>query len=188
MTLPQFLDFEASSLGVDSYPTEVAWSMEDGSIESHLINPFCVEEWTDWSQKAQALTGISREMLREQGRDPAWICGRMNEVLAGRMLYCDGLPYDRFWLSALYEHSRSGPPAFALGDCDVLWRKSLGMRSRPSLTEIMLDYRADLVKIDAAKTIAGQIMERMGISPHRAGNDVRLHIETHRLLMDGRVA
>ena len=62
------------------------------------------------------------------------------------------------------------------------------MRSRPSLTEIMLDYRADLVKIDAAKAIAGQIMERMGISPHRAGNDVRLHIETHRLLMDGRVA
>lgn len=35
-----FVDFEASSLNPDSYPIEVAWSIPDDSIESHLISPF----------------------------------------------------------------------------------------------------------------------------------------------------
>lgn len=30
MTLPCFLDFEASSLGVNSYPIQVAWSRPEG--------------------------------------------------------------------------------------------------------------------------------------------------------------
>ena len=37
--IPSFIDFEASSLTVKSYPIEVAWNLEDGTIESHLISP-----------------------------------------------------------------------------------------------------------------------------------------------------
>ncbi len=71
MEKPCFIDFEASSLSIHSYPTEVAWSNPDGSIEEHLINPYHVKGWTDWDPAAQGITGISRQMLREKGRSPA---------------------------------------------------------------------------------------------------------------------
>jgi hypothetical protein len=54
-----FLDFEASSLGKQGYPIEVAWVFANGEEESHLIRP--AEAWTDWDVKAGRIHGISRE-------------------------------------------------------------------------------------------------------------------------------
>jgi hypothetical protein len=71
-----FIDLEASGLGSASFPTEVGWTFvrEDMSIESGscLIRP--VARWTRhanaWSAAAEALTGITREMLDRDGLPP----------------------------------------------------------------------------------------------------------------------
>jgi len=47
--LPCFVDVEASSLDEkESYPTEIAWSNENGDIQSYLKNPYYFESCTDW--------------------------------------------------------------------------------------------------------------------------------------------
>jgi len=79
---PRFLDIEASSLSMDSYPIEVAWSDNYGTIESHLINPYSVEYWTDWDYNAQQIHGISRKQCREEGISPEKLCHRMKNSIA----------------------------------------------------------------------------------------------------------
>ena len=77
--LPIFFDIEASSLGSRSYPIEIAWSYPDGSLEKHLILPSGIERWTDWSADAEKIHDISRAELRQYGKSPSWVGGRMNQ-------------------------------------------------------------------------------------------------------------
>jgi hypothetical protein len=122
---PVFLDFEASSLQDRSYPIEVAWNNTDGSIESYLIDPSSTSEWTDWSAKAEALHGISRARLRNEGRKPLWVCRRMNEALAGKTVYCADPDFDGMWLATLFAAGRNEVPRFALKGTDELLRHIL---------------------------------------------------------------
>ena len=117
---PVFLDFEASSLASASYPIEVAWSLPDGVIESHLISPAGIERWTDWSTQAERLHGISRAQLLAEGKAPAWICRRLNEQLAGQTVYTDAPDYDRAWLDELFSACWGGVPSFTLASADEL--------------------------------------------------------------------
>ena len=94
-----FLDFEASSLAKASYPIEVAWVFEDGTSESHLIRP--APEWTDWDPAAQAIHGIERQELEDDGEDHAVVAARMVEVLTGHDLLASAPSWDGKWLSAL---------------------------------------------------------------------------------------
>jgi len=65
--MPRFLDIEASSLSNSSYPIEIAWSDENENIESYLINPELIEEWTDWDFYSEhEIHGISRAMCSEK--------------------------------------------------------------------------------------------------------------------------
>jgi len=100
---PCFLDCEASSLHSGSYPTEVGWSLPDGTIKSMLINPYHVDEWTDWSFHAQQMTGISREMLREEGHHPKEVALALNADLKGRRVFSDAPEADDFWIKALFD-------------------------------------------------------------------------------------
>jgi hypothetical protein len=103
LKIPRFLDIEASSLGMDSYPIEVAWSDPAGAIESHLISPKYVGWWTDWDYNAQQIHGLSREQCREEGVQPEWLCQRMNaSIPAGEILYADGGGFDEGWIDVLY--------------------------------------------------------------------------------------
>jgi hypothetical protein len=70
MVIPRFLDVEASSLSMDSYPIEIAWSDHCGGIESHLINPYGIKEWIDWDYNAQQMHGINRKQCQEEGLLP----------------------------------------------------------------------------------------------------------------------
>ncbi len=115
--IPCFLDFEASSLAMESYPIEVAWSLEDGSIESHLISP--MGEWTDWDAEAEKVHGIPRAETIAEGKLPEWVCQRMNEQLAGKTVYTDAPRFDGRWLARLFEACGT-QPLFGLGDTDDL--------------------------------------------------------------------
>lgn len=94
-----FLDFEASSLAKCSHPIEVAWVFEDGAEETHLIRP--APQWTDWNADAQAIHGITPEVLEREGEALAHVAWRMMAELAGHDLVASAPSWDGKWLSTL---------------------------------------------------------------------------------------
>ena len=170
---PLFLDFEASSLGPNSYPIEVAWSDAGGEVESHLINPYCFEDWDDWPYTAQHnIHGLSREQLLEEGSPPIQVALHMNAVLDGQLLYCDGLPHDSLWLDALFSYCDM-TPTFGLAPSDALFEKILPDeyfrrgQGNESIKLEMLKVRARALALKPA---------------HRAANDVQYLVELYKLV------
>jgi len=74
-----FLDFEASSLWVGSYPVEVAWVSEDDTAAGYLIRP--EPGWTEWDPKAEDIHGISHEVLMRDGDDAAAVARIVHAIL-----------------------------------------------------------------------------------------------------------
>src|SRR5262245_30300389 len=118
--LPIFLDIEASSLGSRSYPIEVAWNTPDGAIEAHLISPATIARWTDWSAVAVQLHGISRGVLHRGGKASSWVGRRLNQQLAGHVVYSDDPEYDGMWLAELFAVSYGPGPSFEVRSADEL--------------------------------------------------------------------
>ena len=113
---PCIIDLEASSLGDDSYPIEVAWLESDGSIVSHLIQPHW--SWTDWSAKSAALHGITRENIKAHGMEPRQLCGLLADAWAGRMVLSDAPDWDGHWLKRLWQAGGQGDPPWKIADLD----------------------------------------------------------------------
>ncbi len=111
-----FLDFEASSLGEDSYPIEVGWIFEDGRSESHLIKP--AEDWTDWDEEAQSIHGIVRETLLNDGEPHDRVAHRLIEALDGHQLFATAPSWDGKWLSVLLRSAGLPRHALRLRDSD----------------------------------------------------------------------
>jgi len=169
--MPRFLDVEASSLSMDSYPIEVAWSDNFGIIESHLINPYAIEHWTDWDFNAQQIHGISRKLCREEGVHPRFLCNRMSKsIKPGETIYADGGPIDEGWIDVLYgEGSDLGYAQFKIIHSDAVML--------PLLQKIESDEKKvwqlyEQLKIEARKMVDGR---------HRATVDVQYLIELYRL-------
>ena len=102
LPLITFLDVEASGLlQPDSYPIEIGWADTLGNSDSFLIRPF--DTWSYWDRHAEALHGITRGQLLEEGIPVAEAARRLNEMLGVETVYCDALEYDGFWLSRLFE-------------------------------------------------------------------------------------
>ena len=167
--LPSFLDFEASSLAPVSYPIEVAWSLADGSIESHLISPAGTRTWTDWDPQSQQVHGIQRDELIAHGRAPSWVCRRLNQQLAGKIVYTDNPAFDGMWLGALFSVVQNSKPKFRLGLVDdlLLGRVYPNLRARADALA-----RINALKDEARRRVGGQ---------HRAGWDVQYLIELWKL-------
>ena len=96
-----FIDVEASSLGFDSFPTEIAWVGESGAAESYLIRP--EPGWDDWSSLSEAVTGISREMLARDGLPASIVATRTAAALLSPGVVCvsDAPGYDLRWINRL---------------------------------------------------------------------------------------
>ncbi|HXG68392.1 MAG TPA: hypothetical protein VNO70_25075 [Blastocatellia bacterium] len=168
-SIPTFLDFEASSLSSASYPIEVAWNLEDGSIEDYLISPQHVQTWTDWDPEAEKVHGISREELLLHGKPPSFICARMNQQLTGKVVYTDAPLFDGAWLSRLFSACGDRKPGFELRHIDELLVKMI-------CPEIA-GRTYGLIKIDALKQEARRQKPRQ----HRAAWDVEYLIQLWRL-------
>ena len=171
VTTPKFLDVEASSLGKKSYPIEIAWSDNFGSIESYLINPYCVSHWDDWSFSSQQIHGISRKQCREEGVSPSFICDRMSEsIQLGEAIFADGGAFDTNWINVVFaEGSDLGHPEFQVLHSDLVML--------PHLQKIESDTRKcwriyEGLKTEARKSVGGR---------HRAEVDVEYLIELYRL-------
>jgi len=171
VVMPRFLDVEASSLSMDSYPIEVAWSDNQGKIESHLINPYCVDYWDDWDYNAQQIHSISRKQLREEGISPQKLCHRMNSSIAiGEIIYADGGPFDKNWIDVLFqEGTQLGYAKFDIVHSDAVML--------PLLQKIETDEKKcwqlyESLKLEARKMVDGR---------HRAKVDVQYLIELYKL-------
>jgi hypothetical protein len=94
-----FLDFEASSLSKQSYPIEVGWVFEDGTGEGYLIRP--AAGWIEWDATAEAVHGISRTRLQQEGTAHDVVCARLIEIFEGNTVYASAPSWDGHWLSML---------------------------------------------------------------------------------------
>jgi hypothetical protein len=172
--MPRFLDVEASSLSMDSYPIEIAWSDPTGMIESHLINPYAVEEWTDWDYNAQQIHGISRKQCRKEGITPEQLCKVMDQsIMPGEILYADGGAFDENWVDVLYgEGSALGHARFRIVHSDAVM---LTLLMAIEYDEKKRWQLYETLKLEARK----KVKER-----HRAKVDVQYLIELWRLCMN----
>ncbi|MCB5176460.1 3'-5' exonuclease [Microvirga lenta] len=118
-----FLDFEASSLGKHGYPIEVAWVFASGGEESHLIRPH--SSWTDWSAEAEAVHGIPRQVLMEEGMPLEEVAQRMTTVLTGRALYASAPSWDGQWLSKLLRAAGLPRHSLRLQDTSLVQRETV---------------------------------------------------------------
>ena len=137
MTRIAFLDFEASSLSDKSYPVEVAWVFQDGRTESHLIRP--APDWIDWDEEAEAIHGLSREKLVDEGRPHDLVAARMVEALSDHELYASAPSWDGKWLSALLRGAGFPRHALRLRDTDEALRSTATEILRRVLPSAQLD-------------------------------------------------
>lgn len=99
---PALIDFEASCLPEDgfSFPIEVAVALVDGSSHTWLIKPSEKWRYWTWSDEAEALHGISRDMLEREGLAPEQVLAEMTAMTGGRTVYADA-DLDAYWLEVL---------------------------------------------------------------------------------------
>ena len=98
---PAIIDVEASGFGRGSYPIEVGVALEDGRTRCFLIHP--APNWTHWDAAAEAMHGISRELLMSHGQPIADAAEQLNRLLSGKTVYSDAWGHDQTWLSLLFE-------------------------------------------------------------------------------------
>ncbi|WP_343642527.1 hypothetical protein [Roseateles sp.] len=110
---PTILDLEASGFGRGSYPIEIGFVEAGGLPFCSLIQP--APDWEHWDEQAEALHGISRELLLRHGRPREWIADELNRRLAGQTVYSDSWGHDYSWLSKLFD-SAGRLPRFRLED------------------------------------------------------------------------
>lgn len=140
------IDLEASGLGPQSYPIEVAWkNAQSGEQDSFLIDPASVDGWTYWDEFAEELHGIDHADLEKGGISAQDAALRMNRALAGSVVYSDAREFDQFWITRLFE-AVGVEPEFELSGLEALLSP-----------EQLIQYR---------------FIARSQLRRHRAANDV----------------
>lgn len=141
MTNPQFLDIESSSPDDDSYPTQISWSLADGSIKTALILPD--DSWEPWDNCSPEL---DVQHLMDHGSTPSDIIRELNDDLSGQTVFVDGLDEDETLIEQLYESALSDPD-FELARADELNHQDFEsfLQSRQ---EKALEYDLDLAQTE----------------------------------------
>ena len=158
------LDIEASDIHPESYPIEVGILMPNGDSYCSLIKP--PADWLHWSAEAEAIHGISREELIENGRPVDEVAYTLNGFLKNKTIYSDCWVLDHPWMIRLFQ-AASLEPAFIVSD---------------------IMYRLSEDEYDELGVIKRSIESQLNIERHRATNDARIlqlaydHIMTHRHL------
>ncbi len=150
MQLPTIIDIEASGFGRGSYPIEVGFVAENGTLFCGLIRP--EPDWLHWDEAAEALHGISRELLLQKGRPVRWMAEQINLRLRGQTVYCDGWGQDYPWLARLYD-AAGLQPSFRLDDLRRLLSEAEAQRWRG---------------------VMEAVRRRLQLTRHRASSDARV--------------
>lgn len=105
------IDFEASCLPEygQSFPIEVAVARTDGDSRAWLIRPADAWKYWDWSEEAEKLHGISRDMLEQEGLPLEQVVAEMSEFVHDCNVYADA-DLDQYWLEVLCHAAGSEVP------------------------------------------------------------------------------
>jgi hypothetical protein len=152
---PTIIAIEASGFGSYSYPIEIGVAKGSGERYCALIRP--QPEWEHWCSKAQAVHGISRQLVEARGRCPQEICNELNHFLGDITAYSDAWTHDSAWLNRLFFAARINP-RFHLSPIEII------------ATE------AQLLTWDDAKQ---RLAKQLDIKRHRASGDAYLIQQTY---------
>lgn len=168
-----FIDFEASSLSAYSYPIEVGWCSEDGQVQAHLIRP--ADTWHEWSASSETVHGISRGLLRRDGRAAAEVAHDVMRALAPEkaLVFADAPAWDQEWLNLLLAQAGL-PRSIVILDA----QQAYGYACRPLLNLVpewhpRRDERRQEIARQAARLVA-EATEAEALRRrvrHRAGPD-----------------
>lgn len=167
-----FLDFEASSLGKDSYPIEVGWAGDDGSTESHLIRP--APGWIDWDATAEAVHHIPREQLVADGEPHRQVARRVLEALKPHEVFVSAPSWDGKWMSVLLRAGGIPRHALKLRDSEEAFREAAVEALRGRIPGDRLGGLSLWMIAEARRRAAP------GPAAHRALADATAELETWR--------
>lgn len=159
--VPAIIDVEASGFGRGSYPIEIGFALEDREVHSYLIKP--AAQWTHWSDEAEAIHGISRQQLQDEGLTPRDLALLLNERLRGKTLYTDAWSFDSSWIGRLFEEAE------------------LVQRFRMETINKLLSPQ----EMEMWQGTKKNLWQELNIDRHRAANDVRVLQETYLRVTDG---
>jgi len=149
-----FIDVEASGFGAGSYPIEVGVALANGQSHCTLIRPEA--DWLHWSQEAESLHGISRDILLIKGKSTLKAALLLNEWLAGKTVYSDAWGNDSCWLALLFEEA--------------------GVRQRFKLDSVVSLLTSDeMMRWQHKKE---QVIRSMQLKRHRASSDAKILQQT----------
>lgn len=147
---PIIMDFEASGFSDQSYPIEVGYFENSAHLYCSLIKP--LDHWAHWSQEAEHVHGLQRELLLKRGRPVRIVAQELNARLSGRTVFSDGWAVDSSWCRKLFNEARISP-TFHLSPIEMI------------MTEGMIDIW------DATKA---NVIEELKLQRHRASSDARI--------------
>lgn len=104
-----------------------------GNSDAFLIRPS--HDWTHWDKAAEAVHGISREQLMEEGISVTESALRLDEMLGVETVFCDALEFDGFWLARLFK-AAGMEASFRLADVYEL-HGALGAERTARLEDIL---------------------------------------------------
>ncbi|ACE84299.1 PolC-type DNA polymerase III domain-containing protein [Cellvibrio japonicus] len=114
---PAIIDIEASGFGAHSYPIEIGAVNARGDRYCALIQP--QPDWTHWSEQAQRIHGIARELALNSGKPARQVCAELNQFLGAITCYSDAWTHDSPWLTRLFFAGRTNP-SFHLSPIELI--------------------------------------------------------------------
>lgn len=154
-----FIDFEASSLDLDSWPVEAAILSTWGPVDAFLIRRHPSWSMSAWDRRSANIHGIALADLQEKGED--WEAGLARlELGAGEHpVFSDAAEFDQHWLDRLAGAAGRAAP-FQIRD----WHEALPSNLKPRT------WRA--IRAEAAM---------LAPRAHRAAADTKFMLEVWRL-------
>ena len=150
------IDIEASGLDFESYPIEIAILLNN-QCYSWLIKP--QKNWLHWPESAEAMHGISRQSLFDQGIQATQVAQEINKALqtTNGVLYSDAAYWDADWIETLYLAVKSEKQFQICSIYDLLDKQQV---------EKFSENKAQLANSDKYRE-------------HRAGEDVKMIYEAY---------
>ncbi|WP_431050214.1 3'-5' exonuclease [Roseateles sp. L2-2] len=159
---PTILDLEASGFGRGSYPIEIGFVEAGGLPFCSLIQP--APDWEHWDEGAEALHGITRELLLRHGRPREWVVDELNKRLAGQTVYSDSWGHDYPWMSKLFD-SVGRLPRFRIEDLRRLLSEDEALRWNAVQQEVRAEAKLRRHRASADAKVLQMTLMRLKHGP-----------------------
>lgn len=151
------VDFEASSLGKDSYPISIGMHDIHSQAEDYfIISPAQVSHWNDWDYNAERIHQLPLNYLLQDGITPQESVKRIEKMLGDpdKVVLISDSNYDVMWMDTLYDAvDRNSPYRFK-----SVWACVKGM-ARPELNTYLFGNKRSHNALNDARDIAAALLK-----------------------------